>query len=59
MAEANFSITDEFNSVKAVLDTDLKKINAKFSILLDQSVPLKVRASRSSFRQILWNLVSS
>jgi len=35
MAEANFSISDEFNSVKSVLDTDLKKTNAKFTMVLD------------------------
>jgi signal transduction histidine kinase len=59
MAEANFSIIDEINSVKTVLGTDLKKMHSKFSFNIDASVPQKVRASRSSFRQILWNLISS
>jgi hypothetical protein len=58
MAEANFSIIDEINSVKTVLLTDLKKMHSNFSFIIDPSVPQKVRASRSSFRQILWNLAS-
>jgi hypothetical protein len=35
MAEANFSIADELKSVKNVLDSDLKKTHAKFTIILD------------------------
>lgn len=50
MAEGNFSISDEFHSVKQVMDGDFKKRNTKFMMSLDPSVPFKVRASRSSFR---------
>lgn len=59
MAEGNFSISDEFHSVKQVMDGDFKKRNTKFMMSLDPSVPFKVRASRSSFRQILWNLLQA
>jgi len=35
MAEANFSITDEFNNVKSVLEGDFKKRNTKFNLIFD------------------------
>ena len=50
MAESNFSIADEFQSVKQVLDGDFKKRKTKFTMSLDPSVPFKVKASRTSFR---------
>ena len=39
MAEANFSINDEFNNVKQVLEVDFKKRNTWFTIIVDPSIP--------------------
>ena len=45
MVESNFSVADELSNVKSVLDGNLKKINASFSVTADPSLPIKVRAS--------------
>jgi hypothetical protein len=39
MAEANFSINDEFDNVRQVLEVDFKKRNTKFTIIVDPSIP--------------------
>lgn len=58
-AEATFSISEEFQSVKQALDGDFKKRKTKFNMNLDRTVPFKVKTSRATFRQIIWNLVQA
>jgi hypothetical protein len=57
MAEAKFSIQDEFRNYNKILEGEFKKRGTKFNIILDANVPKKVKASQMSFRQIIWNLI--